>query len=153
LVFAINGMDTGEWDWVSANGGWGRMAEIKSHRDLRVWTGAMDLAQTIYELAKTFPAKEEYRLTSQMIRAAISIPANIAEGHMRGTRKDYANFISIARGSTAELETLLLLAERARLGPAAPIGAALNKAEDIGRMLTKLHQRLLKPNPQHRQPA
>lgn len=122
------------------------MAQIKSHRDLRVWASAMDLAQAIYELAKTFPAKEEYRLTSQMIRAAISIPANIAEGHIRGTRKDYAHFISVARGSTAELETLLLLAERARLGPPAPIAAALNKAEDIGRMLTRPHQRLLKPN-------
>ena len=74
----------------------------------------MDLAQSIYELAKSFPAKEECRVTSQMIRAAVSIPANIAEGHTRGTRKDYAHFISIARGSTAELETLLLLAERTR---------------------------------------
>jgi four helix bundle protein len=118
------------------------MAAIKSYRDLRVWSNAMDLAQAVYELTKGFPTNEQYRLTSQMIRAAISIPANIGEGHMRGTRKDYANFISIARGSTAELETLLLLAERARLGPAAPISVALSKAEDIGRMLTGLHDRL-----------
>ena len=123
------------------------MTGIKSHRDLRVWSNAMDLAQVIYELARTFPTREEYRLTSQLIRAAISIPANIAEGHMRGTRKDYANFISVARGSTAELETLLLLADRARLGLAVPIAAALRKAEDVGRMLTRLHQRLLKPKP------
>src|SRR5579871_1440714 len=67
------------------------MAEIRSHRDLRVWASAMDLAEAVYQLAKTFPAREEYRLTSQMIRAAISIPANIAEGHARGTRKDYTN--------------------------------------------------------------
>jgi four helix bundle protein len=131
------------------------MSEIKSHRDLRVWKNAMDLAEAIYDLAKTFPAKEEYRLTSQMIRAAISIPANIAEGHMRGTRKDYTNFISIARGSTAELETLLLLASRTRLGPSEPITAALAKVQDIGRMLTGLHHQLakpvpLKPNPESR---
>jgi four helix bundle protein len=107
----------------------------------------MDLAQAIYELAKTFPTREEYRITSQLIRAAISIPANIAEGHMRGTRKDYANFISVARGSTAELETLLLLADRVRLGPTVAIAAALTKADDVGRMLTRLHQRLLKPKP------
>jgi four helix bundle protein len=120
-----------------------------------VWKNAMDLAQTIYELAKTFPPREEYRLTSQMIRAAISIPANIAEGHMRGTRKDYANFISIARGSTAELETLLLLADRARLGPTGLITAASAKTEDVGRMLTGLHHQLArpisrKPNPESR---
>ena len=122
------------------------MVGIKSHRDLKVWASAMDLAQAIYELAKAFPPREEYRLTSQMIRAAISIPANIAEGHMRGTRKDYANFVSIARGSTAELETLLVLAERVGLAPGTPITAALSKAEDVGRMLTRLHQRLLKPS-------
>jgi four helix bundle protein len=120
------------------------MPAIKSYRDLRVWSNAMDLAQAVYELTKAFPPSEQYRLTAQIIRAAISIPANIAEGHMRGTRKDYANFISIARGSTAELETLLLLAERAQLGPAAPISLALSKAEDIGRMLTGLHHRLAK---------
>jgi four helix bundle protein len=123
------------------------MAEIKSHRDLRVWASAMDLAEAIYDLARTFPAREEYRLTSQMIRAAISIPANIAEGHARGTRKDYTNFITIARGSAAELETLLLLAERASLGPTDRITAALGKAEQVGRMLTRLHQRLVKPKP------
>ena len=123
------------------------MAGIRSHRDPKVWTNAMDLAQAVYELARTFPTREEYRLTSQMIRAAISIPANIAEGHMRGTRKDYANFISIARGSTAELETLLLLAGRVGLGPGTAIETALRKAEEIGRMLTGLHQGILKPNP------
>jgi four helix bundle protein len=64
----------------------------------------MNLARSIYSAADRMPKREEYRLTSQMIRAAISIPANIAEGHARATRKDYAHFISIARGSTAELE-------------------------------------------------
>jgi four helix bundle protein len=73
----------------------------------------MDLAQSVYAAARLMPKQEEFRLTAQMIRAAVSIPANIAEGHARATRKDYAHFISISRGSAAELEMLLLLALRA----------------------------------------
>lgn len=88
------------------------------------------------------PKREEYRLTSQMIRAAISIPANIAEGHARATRKDYAHFISISRGSCAELETLILLAEGANFLPSDRTKALLASAEEIGRMLRRLHERL-----------
>jgi len=69
----------------------------------------MRLATEAYRLTKALPRSEEYRLTSQLLRAAASVPANIAEGHARGTRKDYAHFISIARGSLAETETVLLL--------------------------------------------
>jgi four helix bundle protein len=94
----------------------------------------MNLARSIYSAADRMPKREEYRLTSQMIRAAISIPANIAEGHARATRKDYAHFISIARGSTAELETLILLAERAELLPSDTTEALLMSAEEIGRI-------------------
>jgi four helix bundle protein len=83
------------------------MAAITSYRDLQVWQRAMELATAVYQLAKFMPNREEYRLTGQMLRAAASVPANIAEGHMRGTRKDYANFVNIARGSLAELETFL----------------------------------------------
>jgi four helix bundle protein len=81
---------------------------IHSYRDLTVWQKAMRLAEEAYRLAKLLKT-EEYRLTSQLLRAAASIPANIAEGRARGTRKDYAHFISIARGSLAETETILLL--------------------------------------------
>ncbi len=107
----------------------------------------MDLAQAIYATTKSFPNAVEYRITSQLIRAAISIPANIAEGHMRGTRKDYANFVSIARGSAAELETLLLLAIRTEMPEAAKLQSILDEAEEIGRMLTALGGRLQTPNP------
>jgi four helix bundle protein len=104
------------------------------------------------------PKKEEFRLTGQMVRAAASVPANIAEGHMRSTRKDYANFVNIARGSLAELETFLVLAERVQLLTAAQTGPALRVADEVGRKLTVLRQRLmraplspnrnpLKPNP------
>jgi four helix bundle protein len=70
----------------------------------------MALAAEAYRLARLLPKEEQYRLTGQILRAAASVPANIAEGHARGTRKDYAHFVSIARGSLAETETFLQLA-------------------------------------------
>jgi four helix bundle protein len=102
----------------------------------------MDVAEGVYAIVRGMPKQEEYRLTAQMVRAAVSIPANIAEGHARATRKDYAHFISIARGSTAELETLLLLAARAKHLPAGPVQALLEQAESVARMLNRLHARL-----------
>lgn len=105
----------------------------------------MQLAKEVYRLAEQFPKKEEYRLTSQMIRAAISIPANIAEGNSRGTRKDYANFISIARGSAAELETLLLLAEDIGLAPESNLHDVIEQTTEVGRMLNALRRSLSPP--------
>jgi four helix bundle protein len=90
------------------------MAKVESHRDLIVLQKGMALATEAYSLAKQLPKAEEYRLTSQLLRAAAAVPANIAEGHGRGTRKDYAKFISIARGSLAEAETFLMLAVKVR---------------------------------------
>lgn len=113
-----------------------------SYRELEVWAKAMDVAEAIYAAARDMPKQEEYRLTAQMIRAAISIPANIAEGHARATRKEYAHFISIARGSTAELETLLLLAMRAKHLQPEPTNPILEEVERVARMLNRLHARL-----------
>lgn len=118
---------------------------ITNYRQLEVWAKSMDLAEAIYEAAKRMPKQEEYRLTAQMIRAAISIPANIAEGNLRATRKDYAHFVSIAQGSTAELETLLLLAGRAKLLPSEVTTPLLESIDPIGRMLNRLHPRLVQP--------
>ena len=118
------------------------MAAINSYRDLTVWKRAMDLVQMIYALTKNFPKNEEYRITSQMIRAAISIPANIAEGNARGSRKDYARFVSIARGSVAELSTFLMLAQRVELAPKKELTPAFVASEEVGKMLTALHRSL-----------
>jgi four helix bundle protein len=118
------------------------MAKIESHRDLKVWQKGMDLAEEIYRVAKLLPKVEEYRLTSQLLRAVASIPANIAEGHARGTRKDYANFVNIARGSLAETETFLLLAVRAQLLTQEQTAPALALTVELGKMLTALRQRL-----------
>jgi len=83
---------------------------MKTHRDLDVWRDGIELVKTIYFLTKRFPDDERYGLSSQMRRAAISIPSNIAEGAARGSRPDFARFVGIARGSIAELETQLAIA-------------------------------------------
>lgn len=87
-------------------------AEIKSHKDLIVWQKSMDLSLVIYKLTETFPQRELYALSSQMRRAAVSIPSNIAEGRARHTRKDFSHFLHMAYGSAAELETQLSIAWR-----------------------------------------
>jgi four helix bundle protein len=116
-----------------------------SHRDLSVWQKAMRLATEAYRLAKVLPRSEQYRLTGQLLRAAASVPANIAEGHARGKRKDYAHFVSIARGSLAETETFLLLLVEAELAPIERVQPVLTLCDEIGRMLSRLHARLVTP--------
>jgi four helix bundle protein len=124
------------------------MAEISSHKELEVWRLSMSLAKTIYNLTAKFPKVEEYRMTAQLIRAATSIPANIAEGNSRGSRKDYANFVSIARGSAAELETLLLLSREVGLAQKDGFIEPLEMTASVGRMLNALRQKLSSPSPQ-----
>ena len=85
---------------------------IKSHKDLIVWQKAMLLCIEVYKLTDAFPQREIYGLASQMRRAAVSIPSNIAEGRSRGSKKDFAHFLRISYGSASELETQLDLCER-----------------------------------------
>jgi four helix bundle protein len=86
--------------------------KIISHRDLIVWQKAMDLVVEIYQLTKSYPQSEIYNLISQTKRSAVSIPSNIAEGRRRGSRKDFRQFLIIAYGSGAELETQIEIASR-----------------------------------------
>lgn len=120
---------------------------IASHRDLVVWQKSMKLATEVYRVSKFLPGSEQYRLTSQLLRAVTSVPANIAEGHARGTRKDYANFISIARGSLAEVDTLLELASCVELLKQSEVAPALGLSDEVGRMLTALYTRLREAAP------
>ena len=92
------------------------MAETKlfSYKDLIVWQRSIELVIAVYELTEDFPKEELYGLTSQMRRAAVSIPSNIAEGRFRGTKKDFLQFLRIAYSSGAELETQLEIAKRLR---------------------------------------
>lgn len=119
------------------------MEKIQSHRDLVVWQKAMDLTVEIYRLSAKFPASENYRLVSQLTRAAASIPANIAEGNARATKRDYANFLAIAKGSLMEAETFLMLALRLKYVNQDESIAALNLITEVSKMLTVLRGRLL----------
>jgi len=83
---------------------------MRAHHQLRVWGDAMALVRRVYELSVSFPADERFGLTSQMRRAAVSVPSNIAEGAARGTSKEFSQFLMIARGSLAELDTQLRIA-------------------------------------------
>ncbi|MBI2117729.1 four helix bundle protein [Candidatus Peregrinibacteria bacterium] len=85
---------------------------IHSHKDLIVWQKAMDLVVLIYKITENFPKTEIYGITSQMRRSAVSIPSNIAEGRKRGSKADYRQFLLIAYGSGAELETQLEICQR-----------------------------------------
>jgi four helix bundle protein len=104
----------------------------------------MKLAQTCYQGTADFPARETYGLASQIRRAAVSIPSNIAEGHGRRSLPVYLNHLSIALGSQAELETQIELVGRLKLLSDFSAGETLNKAGQVGRMLHALIQSLEK---------
>src|SRR5436305_14261869 len=91
---------------------------IKSFRDLRVWQQGMELVEAIYLISSSFPKEELYGLTSQIRRAGVSIPANIAEGHTREHRKEFLNYVSMAQASLAEVQTELETALRLKCVPA-----------------------------------
>jgi four helix bundle protein len=118
------------------------MTEVQSHRDLIVWQKAMDLAVEIYGIASKFPHSENYRLVSQITRAAASVPANIAEGNARGTAKDYCNFLAIARGSLMETETFAMLAIRLKYISQDEAQHALDLLVEVSKMLVSLRRRL-----------
>lgn len=90
----------------------GDMKAIKSYRDLHIWQEGIQLVDTIYKLTSEFPREESYGLTSQMRRAAVSVPANIAEGYARNHTGELRQFLYVALGSLAELETHSVIAQR-----------------------------------------
>jgi len=108
------------------------------YRDLVVWQKAMDLVVEIYRLSQAFPSTEKFGLVSQIQRAAISIPSNIAEGHARKSSGAFLNHLSIAAGSLAELETQIMLAERLGFCIDATSRSLLASTDEIGRMLNGL---------------
>lgn len=115
---------------------------VNSFRDLLVWQKAIDLVVSCYELAKRLPANEEYGLASQIRRSAVSIPANIAEGRGRKRTGDYLHHLSISNGSLMELETHLLICVRLSRLKEEEVRPALQQADEIGRMLAGLTQKL-----------
>ncbi|WP_417860043.1 four helix bundle protein [Winogradskyella sediminis] len=105
---------------------------MKTHKDLDAWKKAMDLVEDIYKCSQSFPSNEVYGLTSQVRRAAVSIPSNIAEGAGRKGDKEFIQFLYIALGALAEVETQVLIARRLNY-----IDDTQKMTEDIER-LTKL---------------
>jgi four helix bundle protein len=116
--------------------------KVESYRDLEVWQKAMDLAVAAYRLTESFPSHEQFGLRSQIHRAAVSVPSNVAEGHGRSITREYLHYLAIAHGSLMELETQVDLA--ARLGFATRLTAdgVLRDAAECGRMLHGLIRRL-----------
>lgn len=116
---------------------------MHNFRNLQIWKDAMDLAQEVYEVTETIPAKETYGIVSQMTRAAVSIPSNIAEGSGR-SEKDFAHFLSIALGSLFELNTQIMLSERIGYMDNTQSVALQNKADKLQMMIAGFIRRLEK---------
>jgi four helix bundle protein len=112
------------------------------HEQLRVWKLAIDLVVEVYELTGHMPGDERFGLVAQMRRAAISVPSNIAEGAARGSRADFARFVRIARGSLAELDTHMIIAERLSL---TSCGLIRERVKVLATMLSGLHHSLANP--------
>lgn len=111
---------------------------VKSYRELLVWQKAMRLTEETYRLAKLLPREELYALSGQMRRAVVSVPSNIAEGQARNSTKEFVNFLSIARGSTAELETQLTICVRLKYLQQSQAGPALSLCSEVRKMLNAL---------------
>ena len=106
--------------------------------DLQVWQKAMTLVEKIYRLTKLMPPDERFGLSSQMQRAAVSIPSNIAEGYSRSSTKEYVKFLYVAKGSNSELFTQLLICERIGLLANNQITETISLSEEISKMLSAI---------------
>jgi four helix bundle protein len=127
---------------------------IRSYRDLKVWQRGIILAETSYRLSQRLPTEERFGLVVQIRKAAVSIPANVAEGHGRAHLGDYLRFLSIAKGSLMELETHVVWAERLRYVNRQDTAALFTQSAEVGRMLAGLISALRRRKyPQRNQPS
>lgn len=120
----------------------GVVGDLQNHRDLKVWQISVDLVETVYRLTRNWPNHELYGLVSQARRASVSVPANIAEGAGRRSTGEFIQFVGIARGSLAELETLVVVAARLGYLEESVSDHLLSDIAEVGRMLTGLMQSL-----------
>jgi len=126
---------------------------IRSYRELEVWQRGIELVERVYSLTATFPVKEQYGLTSQIQRAVVSIPSNIAEGHSRASRKEFLHFVSIALGSLAELETQVIITSRLTYLGQQDADGILAATDQLGKMLRSLQKSLRMDSPQSLAPS
>ncbi len=120
--------------------------KVESFKDLFVWQKGIELVNEIYNLTKHFPKEELYCLTSQIRRAAISVPSNIAEGWGRGTTKNYIQFLEIARGSLYEINTLIIISYNQNYVNKENSDKIEGQINEIGRMLNTLITKLESKN-------
>jgi four helix bundle protein len=118
--------------------------KLKSFRDLRVWQLAMELVELTYRVTQSFPKHEVYGLTSQIQRAAVSVPSNLAEGHTREHTKEYLHHLSIAQASLAELETQLEIAARLNYLDREELLPILERVVSLGKQQYALRNALLR---------
>jgi len=115
---------------------------MKNYEELIVWQRAMEAAESVYFLVKKLPKDEVFSLSYQMRRAAVSIPSNIAEGQARNSTKEFLQFLAIAKGSRAELETQLLLCVKVGYLTNEDISEVMNLLQEVGKMLAVLAKKL-----------
>jgi len=134
---------------------------VNSFRDLRVWQLGMDLVEQVYLVTRAFPKHELYGLVSQMQRAAVSVPSNIAEGHTRAYTREYLQHVAMAQGSLAELQTQLECAARLTYLSPVQLTPLIDQATVLARLLYALRNALVRsddsrsptPNPHPPSPA
>lgn len=119
--------------------------QIRSFRDLNVWQKGIDLVKKIYKETKDFPKEEIYGLTSQLRRAAVSIPSNIAEGHIRQHRAEFKQFLSVALGSLAELETQIVISRELEYITTEASQNLIEQVSSLGKMIRGLMKKLANP--------
>jgi four helix bundle protein len=108
------------------------------YKDLIAWQKAMDLVNTVYDVTESFPKRETYSLTDQLRRAAVSIPSNIAEGQAHHSNREFLHYLRHARGSLAELETQILIAQGRNYLSADQAADISRKADELSRILSGL---------------
>ena len=111
---------------------------VRSHKDLEVWQLAVELAVAVYAATKTFPKEEQFGLSLQMRRSAVSIPSNIAEGAARHGKKEFLQFLYVSLGSASELETQLEIAGRVGLGTSSVLKQLDSRSTSVSKMLQGL---------------
>ena len=117
---------------------------MKNFKELRIWQKGMDIAVNCFKLTEEFPKEEKFGLSIQITRAGVSIPSNITEGSSRSSEKDYARFIEISMGSSYELETQLLIAQRLSYGNQSLLSQTITDVNDEQKMLMGFGSKLNK---------
>jgi len=118
------------------------MEKIESFKDLRIWKKGINIVKDVYSITEAFPSKEIYGLTAQMRRSAVSVPSNIAEGFRRFHNKEYKQFLRIALGSAAELETQLIISKELKYIENEQLNFISAKLDELSRMTTVLIHKL-----------